>query len=458
MKKFWLRLMILILPTASFGQSLNPVQNLRYSEWCYNFNFLWDEPDSSGSTFIKYLVYQDSILIDSLANRYFSKGFDEGTYTIGVSAQYVEGESAIKEIPFSIPQTKKPFNLFINHRKDYISLGWAYPYYTFEVDYVEDYTPPYFTYYNDLYDSITYAIKYSWPANNDFVAEITQMRFFPSDEHGQGLEYHLKIFQGNDDPEIKYFSKINEIVFNEWNTTEIDPPLLVEATEDIWFCITILYDSANSNTGGIGLDDFWPNTGGNGGLWSIDETHWDVVTDGDWCISGYYTNALYYATEKATPINNEGVLVNQYNIYKNGEYLASTNNEFYTDYDFGQEDCNKYFEYGVEAVYSDCISDTSATGDTLICSTGIHESEIDHKSISISPNPASVSIYCKIVTSSKNSHFIIYSTMGVPMHKSLLQTRTAQFNIDVSTYPTGTYIAVLRSEQEIISTKIFLVK
>jgi hypothetical protein len=393
-----------------------------------------------------------------MANRYFSKGFDEGMHTIGVSAQYAEGESVLQSIIVSIPQGKKPLNPFINHRKDYINIVWGYPYYTFEVDYVEDYTPPYFTYHNYFYDSITYAIKYSWPANNDFVAEITYVRFFPSDEYGQGLEYHLKILQGNDNPEIKYFSNIEGIIFNEWNTTEIDPPLLVQATEDIWFCITIISDIGNSNIGGIGLDDFWPDPGGNGGLWSIDETNWDVESGGDWCISGYYTNALYYANEKAILCQNEGVHVNYYNIYKNGEYLTSTTSESYTDYDFGQEDCDKYFEYGIEAVYSDCASDTSATGDTLICSTSINESEIDHKSITIIPNPATISIYCKIETPYKKSRFIIYSMIGVPIYERKIQTQTAQFDVEVSNYPAGTYLAVLRSDQEIISTKIILVK
>jgi hypothetical protein len=448
---------ILLTPNISICQNLNPPQNLRYSEWCYSVNYMWDNPDLSSVNFIQFYIYKDSVLVDSTDKWYYSETYNDGLHTFGVSAFYDEGESIIISVGIVIPLGKKPNYPYMFNNINNIELWWLYPYGRFWVCYMNNYFLPYPSAYFTV-DSGTCAIRWQIPKDirsNLFVGEFTNVDFIPSDEEGGALEYHLKLFQGDSIPTLVHFQIIDSVQYNEWNTVEIDPPVLIPFTEDIWVGITIINDMNTQNRGGICYDDFIPCPGW-GDLYSLDDQNWQTTGYGDWVIGAVYTNALFYPKNKLenkSNLNNRSSVVNQFNIYRNGEFLASTDNTNYLDTNFTLEDCGKYFEYYVEAVYNDCVSPPSDTvGDTLHCTVGLEENISTQ--IEIYPNPAKNYI---IINSQESIISIeIFDNLGIVHNKieKLYNNNNIKFN--TGNLNSGIYYIKVQTKNKFYTKKLII--
>jgi len=305
-------------------------------------------------------------------------------------------------------------------------------------------------------DSVTYAIKYNWfNKDQEFVGEFSSFEFMPGTIYGNGaIDYHFKIFQGDSLPQLIYFQDLNDIHYEQMNNVIIDPPLIVSSNESILLAVTIINDT--ENIGSMMVDDFIPDPG-NGDLISLNNSTWfQCPVGGDWVMSGSYTNALWYGdreTENTFGIR-EGI-VNQYNIYRNGEFLTSTFETRLVDTNFTESDCGNYFEYYITAEYPSCTSFPSDTvGIILDCSSNLNEL-INGNAICIYPNPANDALYIK--SEGEIDNIILTDLYG---HEFLVpSSKINDLNqIDISKLNSGVYILKMTINGFLHSKKVVIMQ
>lgn len=74
------------------------------------------------------------------------------------------------------------------------------------------------------------------------------------------------------------------------------------------------------------------------------------------------------------------------------------------------------------------------------------------------PNPAQSEINCQQLSPYQQSLMLIYDIYGAKQQEIFIQKGKKEIRIDVSSYPSGIYIAVLKSEREILDRKKFVVR
>lgn len=457
MKKsfFFSILFITCISFLTYAQNLKPPKNLRYSAWCYNVNYLWDKPDTTASSILYYKIYKDSVFVDTTSRRFCTLNFEDGYHQMGVSAVYENGESNISGSNLNIPQGKRVHSLITQPEPSKIRIRWLGPYYGFWVFYVNCFEGP--LYYDGYFaDSVTYAFKWNYDYENNylpdnFVGEFTDVHFYASDEYGGGQEYHLKIFQGDSVQNLVYFQVVDSVNFNNKTVVEIDPPVCIEQNADIMIGITVVNDPGNSNFGLMGIDGFNPNCGLSD-LVSFDDSTWVSAGNDDWWIMAFYTNALYYDNENAIDLFEKGNTIPQnYNIYRNGEFIGQSQMNEYIDKDFTEDDCWEYFEYYVEAEYSSCTSALSDTaGDTLHCYVEIKNPTIAE--INIYPNPATCSF---TVQSEKEIQSLKLNNVNGTEIINIKPNRN-QVTINRNKIESGLYFLQVKVKDRIINRKIIL--
>lgn len=390
-QKQLIRLFFILTFTTTFpdinAQDFNPPQLLRSSKWCYNYNFLWADPDSTIAAFQHYNVYKDDVLTDSTLLNYCTMEFETGSHTFGVSAVYEGGESAVISIALESPSGKIPRLINILSEEGHIGLTWWSTFPHELLTYMHNlsgngYYPSDFT----SADSITYAIKSNW--DYDIVEELTSFEFMPGIIAGNGaLDYHFKIFQGDSLPQLIYFKDLNNIQNNQMNKIIIDPPLIINTNENILLAVTFINNY--ENMGSMMVDDMFPAPG-LGNLFCIHNSGWNgFYESGVWVMTGDFSTVLWYGDNHSVQLRetNEGI-VNQYDIYRNGEFLTSSSNSILIDTNFSEADCGKYFEYYITATYPTCTSSPSDTvGILLDCTSGLSDAG-NENSVRIYPNPA----------------------------------------------------------------------
>lgn len=78
--------------------------------------------------------------------------------------------------------------------------------------------------------------------------------------------------------------------------------------------------------------------------------------------------------------------------------------------------------------------------------------------LAIYPNPAWNTINCKLNISDLSCKYEIYNIYGLRMNELVVRNTVDIIQIDVSNYPAGVYIAVLKSDKEIIRRSKFVVR
>ena len=75
----------------------------------------------------------------------------------------------------------------------------------------------------------------------------------------------------------------------------------------------------------------------------------------------------------------------------------------------------------------------------------------------IYPNPASTSIYCRMLKVKVEGEMVIYDITGREMDKVMILPGTKQYRVDVSAYPPGLYHMILKTASEILGQKKLVV-
>lgn len=107
--------------------------------------------------------------------------------------------------------------------------------------------------------------------------------------------------------------------------------------------------------------------------------------------------------------------------------------------------------------------DTSGTEYSVInyhLDAGLGENELyaDNDIVfDIFPNPASTSIYCRMLKAEVEGEMVIYDLTGREMDKVMILPGTKQYRVDVSAYPPGLYHMILKTASEILGQKKLVV-
>lgn len=380
--------------------------------------------------------------------------FDSGYHNFGVSAVYDGGESAMISRNITAPLGKTPNLLSIINNMDEIWLSWWGICYFFSATYMNDFTGGYSGVGMTGIDSATYAIKWTWYNSDEvFIAEFVEFDFMPSIISGIGaVDFHFKIIQGDSAQRLIYFQDLDGVQNNIWNTVVIDPPLPINTSENIYIGITVINDLDNGNLGSMKVDNFIPDPG-YGDLISLDDSTWTQAGEGDWVMAGSYTNALWYGNRQNNNNEQRSGIVSQYDIYRNGEYIGSTDETIYHDRSFTQDDCSDYFEYYLIAQYNTCNSAPSDTvGSILDCSSFINNTGKSNQ-ISIFPNPTDEIL--RIKADQPIDKLSITDIFGKEI--SIMTNIVGDIRIDCSTYKPGIYFLRISSSGLMFSDKFIVV-
>ena len=112
--------------------------------------------------------------------------------------------------------------------------------------------------------------------------------------------------------------------------------------------------------------------------------------------------------------------------------------------------------------WNDCgQSDWSEVKNTWAYSClGIHSPSLVPRTphLQIFPNPVSTHIHCNIqnLNNLPQGSIEIYNYLGVKLDEIQVQGNQTSIKIDISSYPPGVYVAVLKNEQEVIDRKRFV--
>lgn len=285
---------------------------------------------------------------------------------------------------------------------------------------------------------------------------LTKIRLFPYSDGGTIV---LKVWTGANASQLMLSQPVASYVAGQWNEYSLSTPVPVTGTTELWFGYSVTHGSGVYVAG----VDAGPAVAGFGDMISLDGTTWESMSqayalDYNWNLGGYVEsvdgavsplkpiadNTVFGPVSQPVagnlpglagswPTDNGSRELTGYNIFRDGEFIATTTETEYLDTDpsisiFGEEYC-----YNVTAVYEDCESEFSNTA----CAMIVNAADIDPRHISLFPNPSNSVV--NIELTSDISQLVVYNCVGqIVAEMAIAKDKTVQ--IDVHNYQAGAYL------------------
>jgi hypothetical protein len=298
-------------------------------------------------------------------------------------------------------------------------------------------------------------------------ASLTKIRMFPYGPNGSLI---LKVWTGSNAGSLVLSQAVATYTPGEWNEFTLNTPVAVTGYEELWFGYEVTH-TGNDYVAGC---DNGPAIAGFGDMISLDGSVWESMAtqyglNYNWNIQGYVeaTDGSVFSlgskTEPNIPNRSNRVQKNHtqrellgYNIYRNGVYIATTQELSYVD------DCDDFgggyiYDYGVSALYEDCESEQEISYMWwYIYCPPIGVSYELTEDLKIYPNPSSGMIY--VDTRDLSGSVQVYSFSG----KLLLDRAVAKNEKPVlwlHDIPDGAYLVKFVSDTgETLIGKVLLKK
>ncbi|MCD6659753.1 MAG: T9SS type A sorting domain-containing protein, partial [Lentimicrobium sp.] len=278
---------------------------------------------------------------------------------------------------------------------------------------------------------------------------LTKIRMFPYGPNGSLI---LKVWTGSNAGTLALSQAVATYLPGEWNEFTLNTPVAVTGYEELWFGYEVTHTS-NDYVAGC---DKGPALAGFGDMISLDGSVWESMAtqyslNYNWNIQGYVeaTDGSVFSlgskTEPNIPNRSNRVQKNHtqrellgYNIYREGVYIATTQELSFVD---GCHNNSGYVytdNYGVSALYEDCESEQALTG--LFYSFYCPPIGVSYElteDLKIYPNPSSGLIY--VDTRDLSGSVQVYSFSG----KLLLDRAVAKNEKPVlwlHDFPDGAYL------------------
>lgn len=295
---------------------------------------------------------------------------------------------------------------------------------------------------------------------------ITKVSFFNNEPTAT---FVLKIWTGANAGTEVLSQPLSGLNAPDWNEIDLTTPVEIDATQELWIGYEVTHGDAVFPAG----CDAGPAVANFGDMLSIDGTTWESMSiayglDYNWNIQGLVSptadgelakpivnNTTFEnngtpvmgnlpPVENAKFVPNETKAFIEFNIYKDGSYLASTTDLEYWDMDVP----NAIYEYCVSAVYDEGESDQVC--DTVLVNVGIAELA---ENISVFPNP--VEGYLNISTESDIEQIKLINAFG-QMVSELKLNNTKAIRIDTEEFEAGIYILQIHTNGEVINKQIII--
>jgi hypothetical protein len=289
---------------------------------------------------------------------------------------------------------------------------------------------------------------------------LTKIRMFPY--AASGCTFVLKVWTGANAGTLVASQPIT-FVSDQWNEYSLNTPVYVSGSTELWFGYEVTH-AAGQYPGGT---DAGPAVAGFGDMISTDGATWDPMStfglDYNWNIEGF-VETLDGATQILQPIVNNTVYNNSsstlamspvtnvnnpnasvpattspnreltgYNIFRDGNFIATTTETTYLDTDPAISVFNKEFCYNVTAVYDDCESDFSNQDCERIVST----IDLETSAVSIYPNPSNSVV--NITLTDNISQVVVYNSLGSVVSQFNI-TKDKSIQLNVNNYNAGAYL------------------
>lgn len=209
---------------------------------------------------------------------------------------------------------------------------------------------------------------------------LTRIRMFA---YGSGGTLVLKVWIGANANQLVLSQPVASYEADSWNEFALNTPICIWDTTELWFG----YEVTNADDYVAGCDA-GPAVAGYGDMVSMNGTVWQSMSstyglNHNWNIQGYIEQ-VSCATTPLQPGSRELI---RYNVYREGEFYATTTNTYYIDRD-STFTYPRWLRYKVSAVYGDCESEYSNEHNSQVCPLGKAKS-VDLTDVYIYPNPGS---------------------------------------------------------------------
>ena len=253
---------------------------------------------------------------------------------------------------------------------------------------------------------------------------LKKIKFFPTEP---GCTVIIKVWKGPNASTLLYSQPLDSYLPNSWNEIELETPIEIDKTSELWFGYTFTHAEGQSPAG----TDSGPAVVGRGNMISTDnETSWNAIStlghNFNWNISGLLIDSLYKTIS---------VLPTSYNVFREDILIANTTKNEYLD------DLSDIFSYPicytVKSVYQDCESDFSPMDCIIIakCTSNAENNELP--TIELFPNPTAGLL--NVTCSSNIRRLMLFDIMGRVMGEFPVNQESLSISLDLRKHPAGIY-------------------
>ena len=309
---------------------------------------------------------------------------------------------------------------------------------------------------------------------------VTHIRFVPG-ANSNSSTFELKVWEGANASTLLYSQPVPTYLVAEWNEIELDTPVPIDITKELWIGYTTEQFTADDFPAGV---DAGPAVANYGDLLTADGVTWEAMSivyglDYNWNLQGYVSGPTdggatsivplvddtEYTAQGAPQVNIGGGVgpavsdddnVNReltgYNVYYNDNgagyvFAAFTEDTTFTHvvdpaFEVGSNQC-----YYVTAVYEDC---EPASNEACVMVTGIEDPALVD-GIAVYPNPARDIL--NITSSTDITHVTVMNYVGqVVYNQKVVEDNSLE--LSVAGYETGVYIVKVETTAGIVTKKI----
>jgi len=263
---------------------------------------------------------------------------------------------------------------------------------------------------------------------------LTTLRFFA---FGEGT-FVLKVWTGENAGQLVMTQAVESVVVGSWNEIQLNTPVFVSGTTEVWFGYTVTHLS-DVYPAGI---DAGPAVAGFGDMISLDSSIWESMAttyalNFNWNLQGFL---------QSSDGNRELLRYNIYDCYGGLEMIGSTTlTTFYYNvtFPFPNSSC-----FVVSAVYADCEAFSNE------CGTYIPKSDNHTEILEIYPVPADQTL--NIQSDNELSYIVITNFNYQPVYQAMNLTEVS-LKINTASYRNGIYLIRAIDTAGNISTGKFIV-
>ena len=259
---------------------------------------------------------------------------------------------------------------------------------------------------------------------------LSRIRLFYYQEGGS---ITLKVWTGENAAQLVLSQPVISYMAGQWNEFILNTPVLLTGNSELWFGYEVTHE-ANQYIAGV---DNGPAEAGFGDLISLDGVTWQSMSqvydlNYNWNLGGFIT----------PQIHSDSCLVTGYNVYREGEWLATTTETNYLD--TYNESRNVTMCYSITALYEDCESGFSNLACEIVSDNCfVDVNDINLQTIDIYPNPASRKVTFSLTQ--EIEQVIIYDILGKELEVCRVNPANLVVGKDISQYRNGIYLVMFIS-------------